>query len=977
MNNVENGLQLKIDKLILNALLNNDDKRQQERYDDITTLISYMNCLDLFDFLEKFSKIQKNELLFQISFIYGFLGFNKISLDYISESLKIIQNVPTIILFKSCLYVSMNRLDDAQKYLVKYKYLIGEDIFGNYIYNIVRIIYYYLLDYEENIILREINIIETQTQKLIYNNAIIFYIKSILLNKLSEKLKQIDKKRSNIYKNDSILSKEKAFKIEKKYAEYLFKFDINKENVIKIITMIFPNFIEYRPKPLIDYNNNFHCGFRLFYTLFKICKIFKLKIQLIKYKIIVKNNQDNKNFNLNFSLNDNILEKILYSIENDSINIENTNNKNYDANECKNIILKLSKSFFIQNYINNKKRIKFENIYNELNNINIDEKLKTSYYINKGFYSNMNLNKYILHNINRNIEYKESKKDKDYFIDEAIEDFNYNIKKKQIKDDFKLQLKHSIVEENEENILKNKLLKNKKENKINLTKSNQNKNALAKNYKNKTLKKDIILRKSSLRDSNKNRKNLDEEKNKKSKYYGSHKNIVNNNVLRESRKINVTKKNCKDNKYDNLITNNKENFESIDNNKNKLNENKESIYKNIKTENSSNNKKLNIFSTIKIITNRDISNYVNLSEKIKNISKKNYTNEKIKNIRKKQNKINNNKSKDKPAYIENDLKKKVGKNNNNFIINKNSENKNTIKNEVNINRNYKSSLNKKYKLNNINYGIQTHNKKAIYYTINNNKNETNENLNDIINLKTNYEQVNQIIKKENSIKLLNNIGKKEFIKTSNNKNIEENPSIKNTLKYFIKTIENKNNRNDLNIKRSEFNSLEVRKNENKYIYSNNLKNYSINNKDIQSMNNNFNNKIKTILELKPIKINQKKEKAKGNQLSIENNFINNLAINFDLSKAKLDIQKYQKTSLFNSIKVDSKDRIKRRIKIKPSKKYMDLKKKIKNSLNLKGSKVFVSKYKSSLSRAIYYFNNILNRNNNISNIRIRNISAGQ
>ena len=80
-------------------------------------------------------------------------------------------------------------------------------------------------------------------------------------------------------------------------------------------------------------------------------------------------------------------KKILYAIENDCINIENTNNINYDVKECKNIILKSSKSIFIQNYINNKKRIKFENIYNELNNININEKLKTNYYINKGFYS--------------------------------------------------------------------------------------------------------------------------------------------------------------------------------------------------------------------------------------------------------------------------------------------------------------------------------------------------------------------------------------------------------------------------------------------------------------------------------------------------------------------------------------------------------------------------------------------------------------
>ena len=336
MKNIENGIQLKIDKLILSSNLNNNNKIQQEKNNEITTLITYVHCLDLFDFLENYSKIQKNELLFQISFIYDFLGYNNISLEYINEALKIIPNVPTIILFKSCLYSSMNNLDEAQKLLLKYKYLIGEDFFCNYIYNIIRIIYYYFLNYEENIILREINIIEIQNQKHDYNNTILFYIKSKLLDKLSEKYKEIDIKRSNIYKNDSILNKEKAFNSGKLDAEYLFKFDINKANLSKILTILNPNFLVYRPKPLIDYNNNFHFGFTLFYILFKICKIIKLKILLIKLQKISKIARNVTNLNSKFSL-----DKILYSLENNNLNIENTNNINYNIKELKNGILTL------------------------------------------------------------------------------------------------------------------------------------------------------------------------------------------------------------------------------------------------------------------------------------------------------------------------------------------------------------------------------------------------------------------------------------------------------------------------------------------------------------------------------------------------------------------------------------------------------------------------------------------------------------
>ena len=166
MKNIEKGIQLKIDELISNikSKKENNDIQQEETY-EVTILISYNHCLDLFDFLQNYSKVQKNELLFQISLIYNILGYNQLSLEYTDESLLVIPNVPTIILFKSALYASMNRLEDAQKFLLKFKYLIGEDNFYNYIYNSIRILFFYLLEYEENIILREINIIEEKYPK--------------------------------------------------------------------------------------------------------------------------------------------------------------------------------------------------------------------------------------------------------------------------------------------------------------------------------------------------------------------------------------------------------------------------------------------------------------------------------------------------------------------------------------------------------------------------------------------------------------------------------------------------------------------------------------------------------------------------------------------------------------------------------------------------------------------------------------------
>ena len=57
--NLDNCIQLKIDKLISNINPTNNDNNQQREENEVTTLISYNHCLDLFDFLQNYSKIKK------------------------------------------------------------------------------------------------------------------------------------------------------------------------------------------------------------------------------------------------------------------------------------------------------------------------------------------------------------------------------------------------------------------------------------------------------------------------------------------------------------------------------------------------------------------------------------------------------------------------------------------------------------------------------------------------------------------------------------------------------------------------------------------------------------------------------------------------------------------------------------------------------------------------------------------------------
>ena len=97
MNVQENCIQLKIDTIISDINQFSPESQNEEK-NQITALMGYNHCLDLYDFLQIFSKIQKNELLVQTAIIYDSIGYSELSMDFINESLLLIPNVPSIIL---------------------------------------------------------------------------------------------------------------------------------------------------------------------------------------------------------------------------------------------------------------------------------------------------------------------------------------------------------------------------------------------------------------------------------------------------------------------------------------------------------------------------------------------------------------------------------------------------------------------------------------------------------------------------------------------------------------------------------------------------------------------------------------------------------------------------------------------------------------------------------------------------------------
>ena len=967
----ENGIQLKIDSIILEINQNNTDNQNEEK-NQITALMKYSHCIDLFEFLQIFSKIQKNELLVQTALIYDSIGYTELSMDYINESLLLIPNVPSVILYKSGLFASLNKLDEAQKWLLKYKYLIGENIYDNYIHDSFLVIFYYLLDYEEHIILRKINSIENKYSNYVTDNVVIFFIKSKILEKYAQKIKNCDKKRYVSYIKESNEITKRYINNKKTEVEFLFEQGIKSENVTKLLILINPTFLNYKPKKLIEYKKGFNkSGFSLFYTLIKICKKLKLEIEAKKFSKLNKTNNNAQKNELK-GIN-NILK---YLEENPEINNLSIEEK---EKNCLATIKKLSKSVWLQGIKKNIQTIDVKNI----KNTNI---VKSNYYIQEGFYSNLNLKRYILKNIEYNKIYKQNKLELNYYLNEET---------KMENDEEKIEDKKMNNDEHNCNelkiILSNKIIKknkvNNKEEKIENKNINNNDNAkISKKEIKKGIKKEEVIDSNKIRkkiiknslsdiikkvitnqhkDNNKNKRNKNNEDNKdskKAKKFCSTDNCISNQIKSQKsqdmykKKIDIIKIEA------NTVLNKKSDEEKINQPKREeKEENNNKIKEEIKNDKAQSNK--------------------NSNKRVKNCNNKNYLVKKnrekeIKNINVKNKLLTTNSSNKKMTLINsNDRVKPLNKN---FYINHGLG----LKEEKKLDTDYG-----KYKevreINLVSYCLKQLMKKKE----NKNKNTKQKefgNLTEKIDLGVPHKipdlekqfQINEhkyIQSKSKKKKFVNKSTKKKINtftfekkmkktnqKLSDNNLINSNKSSyvsfnNNNIKNLKRTINNYGNKKEL----SKFKSL-------KYLHNNFYSNNNYLNINFNSyMNFNYSNRHDEKKNF-DFRFNPNSENKKRENSNSKDKF-NFRTINLDFKNMSTKLSSnYIKKPVLNSV-IDSKDKNKKssdnkydfgllpfnKIKNSPSSETNCLKKKLKNFK----SNLINPKMKTSFSKYIYNINN--------------------
>ncbi len=978
----ENGIQLKIDSIILEINQNNTDNQNEEK-NQITALMKYSHCIDLFEFLQIFSKIQKNELLVQTALIYDSIGYTELSMDYINESLLLIPNVPSVILYKSGLFASLNKLDEAQKWLLKYKYLIGENIYDNYIHDSFLVIFYYLLDYEEHIILRKINSIENKYSNYVTDNVVFFFIKSKILEKYAQKIKNCDKKRYVSYIKESNEITKRYINNKKTEVEFLFEQGIKSENVTKLLILINPTFLNYKPKKLIEYKKGFNkSGFSLFYTLIKICKKLKLEIEAKKFSKLNKTNNNNAQKNELKGIN-NILK---YLEENPEINNLSIEEK---EKNCLATIKKLSKSVWLQGIKKNIQTIDVKNI----KNTNI---VKSNYYIQEGFYSNLNLKRYILKNIEYNKIYKQNKLELNYYLNEET---------KMENDEEKIEDKKMNNDEHNCNelkiILSNKIIKknkvNNKEEKIENKNINNNDNAkISKKEIKKGIKKEEVIDSNKIRkkiiknslsdiikkvitnqhkDNNKNKRNKNNEDNKdskKAKKFCSTDNCISNQIKSQKSQDMYKKKIDIEKIEANTVLNKKSDEEKI--NQPKREEKEETKY-NSKEKEENNNKIKEEIKNDKAQSNK------NSNKRVKNCNNKNYLVKKnrekeIKNINVKNKLLTTNSSNKKMTLINsNDRVKPLNKN---FYINHGLG----LKEEKKLDTDYG-----KYKevreINLVSYCLKQLMKKKE----NKNKNTKQKefgNLTEKIDLGVPHKipdlekqfQINEhkyIQSKSKKKKFVNKSTKKQINtftfekkmkktnqKLSDNNLINSNKSSyvsfnNNNIKNLKRTINNYGNKKEL----SKFKSL-------KYLHNNFYSNNNYLNINFNSyMNFNYSNRHDEKKNF-DFRFNPNSEKKKRENSNSKDKF-NFRTINLDFKNMSTKLSSnYIKKPVLNSV-IDSKDKNKKssdnkydfgllpfnKIKNSPSSETNCLKKKLKNFK----SNLINPKMKTSFSKYIYNINN--------------------
>ena len=170
------NLQYKIDKYIKNA-----NYEFSENKNVISALVDYHRAYDLFEFLEKYYKIQKHEILVRIAISYDILGNFVKTLEYLTISMELITNVPNLVLYKSVVLQTIGKYSESQKTLIKFKQICRKKHI--YLYEMFKLVFLFTVGLEKDVMIREIEDFFSKYEK----KALVLYLKAMVYYDIANK----------------------------------------------------------------------------------------------------------------------------------------------------------------------------------------------------------------------------------------------------------------------------------------------------------------------------------------------------------------------------------------------------------------------------------------------------------------------------------------------------------------------------------------------------------------------------------------------------------------------------------------------------------------------------------------------------------------------------------------------------------------------------------------------------------------------
>lgn len=274
------NLQNKVDKFITSGNIEFAENRNV-----ICALVDYQRALDVYDYMDKYYKIQHHELLVRIAICYDILGNYSRTMDYLSQAMKLVPNICNLVLYKSVLFFANGDHSKGLRLLNKFKSLsigLGKEN----LFDLFRLVFSYVESGNKKKLLDELTVMLNDKNKRF---ALAYYLKAIIYLELDKEKREANSANS-LNNNNSEMTLDyknseeyRLYEKNLKLAEdtdpadtdFLIKDGISAENLTKIFFMILPEMDDYQPKPLANYFT-FNIGISIIFTLYRSISCFKL-----------------------------------------------------------------------------------------------------------------------------------------------------------------------------------------------------------------------------------------------------------------------------------------------------------------------------------------------------------------------------------------------------------------------------------------------------------------------------------------------------------------------------------------------------------------------------------------------------------------------------------------------------------------------------------------------------------------------------